>query len=121
MATVFTDAGEAFVVDKLDGVITDTTKAEYIGWGTGAGTAAKADTTLFAEATEARVLGTRSQPAADTYRVVGQITADGSKTITNAGLFTAATVGTLVIHADFTGVPVLANDAIEFWFDLVFT
>lgn len=116
MATVYTAVGEGVVVDLVDGtsaVHLDATNAK-IAWGTGAGTAAKGDTTLFTEASEARVAATVTQPAADTNQWVGTLTADGAKTITNAGLFDAATAGNLVIHGDFTGIALALNDQIEF-------
>lgn len=116
MADVLTDVGEAYVVDK----ITDTSglKAENIGWGTGAGTAAKGDTTLFGEASESRVVATETQPTADKVRWVGTLTADGAKTITNAGNFDAAAGGNLVIHGDFTGIALALGDKIEFTIEL---
>lgn len=116
MATVYTSAGEAKVVDLIDGVSAvhlDATNAK-IGWGTGAGTAAKADTTLFTEASEARVVPTVSQPVADKNQWLGTPTADAAKTITNAGLFDAATGGTLVVHGDFAGIALALGDKIEF-------
>lgn len=123
-ATVVTTVGKAWVVDKLDTTVA--TKPEYIGWGTGAGTAAVADTTLFTEDSGgspayARVQGTLTQPAADTLRCVGTLTSNGTKTITNAGTFTAVTVGTLVVHGDFTGVVMALNDAITFTVDIQIT
>ena len=114
-ATVLTSVGEAWIVDKLDETLQ--TVANYIGWGTGAGTSAKGDTTLFTEAAETRVEGTPSQPAADKLRYVGTITSLSGQTITNAGNFTAITSGTLVVHGDFTGVALLTNDKIEFTID----
>ena len=42
------------------------------------------------------------------------ITADGTKTITNAGVLTATSGGTLIVKGDFTGIALAANDAIEF-------
>ena len=118
-ATVLTQVGEEFIVDKIDEVVQIT--GDYIGWGTGVGTAAKADTTLFTEATEARVVGTRSQPVADKIRWVGTLTAGAAETITNAGNFTAATVGTLIVHGDFTGVVLATGDKIEFTIDIEIT
>ena len=44
-ATVVTDVGEQYIVDKLDSTVT--TRLEYVAWGTGAGTAGETDTTLF--------------------------------------------------------------------------
>jgi hypothetical protein len=119
MATVLTNVGEQYVCDFLSGV--DTAAAQHIGWGTGAGTAAKGDTTLFTEASESRVAGTRStngSGASAKFQVVGTMTADGSKTITNAGLFNASSGGDLVIKGDFTGIALALNDQIQFTFTL---
>jgi hypothetical protein len=118
MATVLTQVGEEWIVDMLDG---GTVGTQYIGWGTGVGTVAKGDTGLFTEASEARVSATRSQAAADKIRYVGTMTADGVKTITNAGVLTLSTGGVLIIHGDFTGIPVQLNDQIQFTIDMEIT
>lgn len=123
MATVFSNTGKVDIVDKLDIATGSAADFKYVAWGTGAGTAAATDTTLFTEASEARVTGTVSQQTTsvtgDTYQVVGTITADGTKTITNAGLFDASSAGDLLIKGDFTGVALVLNDQIEFTFKLV--
>lgn len=119
MATVLTNVGEQYICDFLSG--TDTVAADYVAWGTGAGTAAKGDTTLFTEAAEARVQGTKSTQgtgASAVYQVVGTITSSSSQTITNAGLFNASSGGDLVIKGDFTGVALTSGDKIEFTFTL---
>jgi len=116
MATVYTQAGEEKVVDLIDGAsstVLSATNAK-IGWGTGSGTHAKSSTTLFIEASEARQAATVSQPAADKNQWVATLTADAAKTITNAGLFDAATGGILVIAGDFTGIALATSDKIEF-------
>jgi len=120
MATIYVDAGEVVVVDLIDGTSSthlDATNGK-IAWGTGAGTAAKADTTLFTEASEARVAVVASQPAGDTNRWVATITADGAKTITNAGLFNSASGATLIVKGDFTGIVLALGDKIEFTISL---
>ena len=120
MATIYTQAGEQVVCDLIDGtsaVHLDATNAK-VAWGTGAGTAAKGDTTLFTEASEARVAAAISQPAADKNQWVATITADAAKTITNAGLFNAAAAGDLIIHGDFAGVALALGDKIEFTMSL---
>ena len=120
MATIYTQVGEEKVVDLIDGVSAvhlDATNAK-IGWGTGAGVAAKADTALFVEATEARVAAAVSQPTADKNQWVGTLTADAAKTITNAGLFDALTAGILVVHGDFVGIALALGDKIEFTISL---
>jgi len=103
----------------LDEVVQTT--GDYIGWGTGAGTAGKSDTVLFTEASESRVTATRTQPAADKIQWVGTLTASGSKTITNAGNFTASSGGTLIVHGDFTGISLNSGDKIEFTIQLEIT
>ena len=122
MATVLTQAGEEALIDLIDGTSAthlDGTNGN-IGWGTGAGTAAKGDTDLFTPATEARVTTTKTQPVADKLQWVGTITANGTKTITNAGLFNGAGTGsppsgaTLIVHGDHTGQAVNSGDKIEY-------
>lgn len=115
MATVVTNAGKAIYNNKLKA---SGTEPNYIGWGTGAGTAAVADTALFTEASEARVAGTSSLVTTattnDTYQVVGTLTcATVGKTITNAGLLDAATVGNLFLHGDFAGVALNVGEGIQ--------
>lgn len=116
MANVFTDAGEALLTDIVDG--TTAVPADwYVGWGTGGGTAAKGDTALFAEAAESRVAATMTQPTADANRFTATLTCAGSaKTITNAGVLSASTAGTLLLKSDFTGVPLEVGDSIQFAF-----
>lgn len=116
MASIYTSAGEVVVCDLIDGTSgthLDATNGK-IGWGTGAGTAAKGDTTLFTEASEARVAVVASQPTADKNQWTATLTANGSKTITNAGLFDAAAAGNLIVHGDFTGIVLALNDQIAF-------
>lgn len=122
MADVFTDAGENLVAD----IITNPSAhpgagAWYCAWGTGAGTASKSDTTLFTEASEARVATTDNQPSPNINRFVATMTADGSKTITNAGIFDASTAGELLLKSDFTGVALNLNDSIQFTFELTWS
>jgi hypothetical protein len=116
MATVLTQVGEEWIVDKLDETVQ--TEGEYVGWGTGAGSAGKADTELFTEASEARVAAAMSQPAADKFRWVATLTCAGAaKTITNAGNFTLSAAGVLIVHGDFTGKALDIGDKIEFTID----
>ena len=113
MADVLTNKGEELCIDYITGTATPPANY-YIGWGTGAGTAAKGDTDLVNPATEARVVATETQPLADKAQWVAQLTADGAKTITNAGLFDAASGGNLLIHGNFTGIALALGDKIEF-------
>lgn len=130
MATVITNAGRDIVTNRIIG---SGTEPKNIGWGTGAGTAAVADTTLFAEraldltsTTGTRTAGTSSRQttsvANDTYRVTGTLTATGSDTVTNAGLFdnTAIGSGNLFLKGDFTGIALNPGDSISFTFNAQF-
>jgi hypothetical protein len=123
MATVFANTGKAIVTNRLKG---SGTEPVHIGWGTGAGTAAATDTTLFTEASESRTAGTSTQQTTtttnDTYRVVGSITVAGSgKTITNAGLFDASSSGNLFMKGDFTGIALNVGESISFTMSVVFS
>jgi hypothetical protein len=122
MATVVTNAGLAIITNRIKG---SGTEPLYVAWGTGAGTAAVGDTTLFTEASESRVSGTSTRVTTsqtnDTYQVVGTLTADASKTITNAGLFDASTSGNLFVKGDFTGVALALGESIQFTIKVQFS
>ena len=120
MANIFTQAGEELLTDIV-GLTVGAPANWYIGWGTGAGTAVKGSTTLFTEAAETRVVTTNSQPTADTNKFLALLTAAAGKTITNAGVFSAVTSGTLFIHSDFTGVVLAIGDKIEFDFQILWS
>ena len=118
MATVYTSKGEELVTDYTTGDAAAPANY-YIGWGTGSG-AVKGSTDLVTPATEARVVGVETQPLADKAQWVATLTADGPKTISEAGLFDAAGAGSppsggnLAIHGDFTGIALALGDKIEF-------
>ncbi len=123
MADVLTDNGEAYITDVMNGTAPGT---GYVGWGTGAGTAAKADTALFTEASEARTSCTRTRVTTtstnDTIQWVGTIVCAGAgKTITNAGILNAATAGTLILHSNDAGTALNIGDSIQYTFKLQFT
>ena len=115
MATLLVNTGKAVVTNYLNGGAA--TQPKYVAWGTGAGTTAATDTTLFTE-TGTRTSGTTTQQTTsttnDTFQVVGTLTAGGSLTITNAGTFDASTSGNLFVKGDFTGVPLNSGDSIQF-------
>jgi hypothetical protein len=131
VASVLVNAGRAIITNRIRA---GGTEPLQIGWGTGAGTAVVTDTTLFTEkdvdltaGTGTRTTGTSSQQTTavtnDTYRVVGTRTATGAGTVTNAGLFDNATIGSgnLFVKGDFTGIGLGSGDAIAFTFNLQFT
>ena len=119
MATLLVNTGKANVTSALT-----SSTSKYIGWGTGAGTTALTDTTLFTE-TGSRTTGTQSQQTTtttnDTYQVTGTTTAGGTLAITNAGIFDASTSGNLFAKGDFSTINLSSGDSIAFTFKVQFT
>ena len=117
MATLLVNTGKAVVTNRINGA---GTTPLYVAWGTGAGTTAAADTTLFTESSSpaSRATGTATQQTTsttnDTFQVVGTLTSGTTQTITNAGTFDAATTGNLFVKGDFTGIPLNSGDSIQF-------
>jgi hypothetical protein len=122
MATLLVNTGKAIVTNYLNGGAA--TQPKFVGWGTGAGTTAATDTTLFTEV-GTRTSGTTTQQTTsttnDTYQVIGTVTAGSSLTITNAGLFDALSSGNLFVKGDFTGVALTSGDSIQFTFKTQFS
>ncbi len=130
LATFMVNGGEAIVTNRI---LAGGTEPKNIGWGTGAGTTARSDTTLFTEklvdlATSAgtdHTVGTSSRTtvtnANDNYQVTGTRTATGAGTVTNAGLFDAASGGNLFMKGDFTGIGLSSGDSIAFTCGVQFT
>lgn len=129
MATFVVDGGLEIVTNRLKG---SGTEPLNIGWGTGAGTTARSDTTLFTEklvdlSTSAgtdHTAGTSSRVTTnttnDTYQVTGTRTATGSGSVTNAGLFDAASGGNLFLKGDFTSIGLSSGDSIAFTIKAIF-
>lgn len=116
VGTFLVTVGENAIVDLIEA---KSPQYKFIAWGTTGTAISKSTTQLPAEAAEARVTGTITQPSADQYQVVGTITCAGAgKTITNAGLFDVVTAnsGNLLIAGDFTGIALNVGDKIEFTF-----
>jgi hypothetical protein len=129
MATVVVNGGLDIVTNRLKG---SGTEPVNVGWGTSAGTAAVGDSTLFGEklvdlSTSAgtdHTAGTSTRQTTnttnDTYQVVATRTATGAGTVTNAGLFDAASGGNLFLKGDFTGIGLASGDSIQFTIKAIF-
>ena len=108
--------GRELIVDAIQAYLT----TPYIGWGTGTTNPVAGDADLETPASPVRVAATPSQPVATTYQVVAEITAGGSLTISEAGLFASAgsgnppTGGIMVSRSVFTGIPLNSGDKIAF-------
>lgn len=118
-----TTAGRDWVIDKIQDLAPLTNALQtFIGWGTTNTAEAVGDVQLAAEASEARVTGTLSQPTTQTDRLLGTMTANGTKTIVEVGRFNKTDNGAgrqMQQRHVFTGIPLLLNDQITFTLDLL--
>ena len=115
---IWTDLGQNLTIDLLDPATRAGVTTSYtIAWGSGSTAPAVGQTGLVSENPEARVAATVSQPALDTIRFLGTITATGNRTVQEAGVFYAA--GNFL---KLRGVHALLNietgDRTEYTFDL---
>jgi hypothetical protein len=91
---------------------------QYHDCGTGTTAAAIGDTALQTPAGTARVTGTASNPSANIYKTVATISFVSTLAITEWGLFSASTTGTLWDHRVFAAVNVNSGDSIQFTYQL---
>lgn len=119
MADIITTVGRAQAAGYLSGVVASLT-TYYGNVGTGAGTSAVGDTTLFTEVGTARISITPTRVTVtntnDTAQYVFTFTAGSSVSPTNAGYFTASSGGTLMQKSDHATIPLLLNDSIQYTF-----
>lgn len=117
-----TTVGEAWMAGALTGDVADPTLMKYIGLGTGTDAAATTDTTLGTEVTtggadEARAIGTQSRQTTthtnDTYQVVGTVTFNSSHAVTEAGLFSAASSGSMFARQVFAAINAVSGDTLQ--------
>jgi hypothetical protein len=127
MASVLSYLGEEWVVDRLIATsgTYSTDVGNYVGWGTGAGTAQKSDTTLFTESNDpvssSRTTGAVTKTGTGStakWQCVATVPSTTSQTITNAGTFRAGGATAMFIKGDFTGIPLVSGDSITFTFTL---
>lgn len=86
--------------------------------GTGATAAAIGDTALQTGTGNARVSGTASNPSANIYQSVATLPYSGTAAITEWGIFSASTVGTMWDHRVFSAINVINGDSIQFTYKL---
>lgn len=88
----------------------------YLQAGTGSGQGGAA--TGLAAAYQVREVGAVSldtvNTANDTYRLEAVVVAAADASITEVGLFDAATGGNMLVYGDFNSISLVAGDAIEF-------
>jgi hypothetical protein len=124
---VVTTAAVNRIVDGLQASSTDLSLWKFHGFGTGTNAEAVGDTTLQTELTteyvtdNTRPTGSQAEGAANVYRTVGTLAPDGAGTlnITEHGVFTATTAGTLLDRSQFTAVALTrSQDSLQVTYDL---
>jgi len=106
-------------------------RARYLQWGVGTGQdASDNDLADKSATTEARSEGTTSQQTtifpSDTLRIIGTITAEGARAITEVGVFDGAGTGTppsgdnMCMYGDFATINLAAADSVTFAVEVQF-
>lgn len=118
---LITTAFRNYMVDSLQNSSTYPMDAfSYHGCGTGTTAEANTQTALVTEV-GSRVDGTQTEGAsANIYRSVATITPGGSYAITEHGIFSASTSGTMMDRSVFSAINVGASDSIEFTYEATF-
>jgi len=112
-----TDAGVAFIVDAFQN-ITEIENLKFHASGTG-GTAEAAGQTALVTEVATRTSGTTVEGAsANIYRTVGTVTYAAPFAITEHGVFSASSVGTLLDRSLFAAINVINGDSIQFTYEL---
>lgn len=116
---VVTTAGVNYIVDAFQNT-TEVENLKFHGSGTD-NTAENASDTALGVEVESRATGTTTEGAsANIYRTVGTVAYTATRTITEHGIFSASTAGTLLDRSVFTGIGVNNGDSIEFTYELTF-
>ena len=116
---VITTVWANFVVDNLVAETTEFGDLKFHDSGVGVTAAAITDTDIETTDGEARVTGTQLEGAsANIYKTVGTITYTTTKAITEHGIFTQVTGGTLADRHVFTAINVVNTDQIEFTYEM---
>lgn len=108
-----------YIVDSLQDSTSDPMDAfSYHASGTGATAESNTQTALVTEV-ETRQSGTQVEGAtANIYKSVATVTYTATRSITEHGLFSASSSGTMMDRSVFTAVPVVNTDTIEFTYQL---
>lgn len=114
-AAFVVNGGVSIIAARMRGTGTEPT---FVGWGTGATTAAKADTGLQTASAESRTNGTTTSQTTtntnDTWQNVATITSLSAQTIQEVAAFDASTAGTCFVHATHGAQTLAISDAIQY-------
>jgi hypothetical protein len=123
---VVTDTGVQYLVDSLQGT-TEPENMKFHGYGTGTNAEAAGNTALQTELTtqyvgDVRPTGTQGEGAsANIYRTTGTLSPDtgGTIAVTEHGVFSANSGGTLLDRSQFSAVNIVAgSDSLQSQYDL---
>lgn len=116
-----TTAFRDYLVDSLQNSTTSPLDVfKYHASGTGTTAEANTQTALVTEVAT-RTSGTQLEGAsANIYRSVGTVSYSGAFAITEHGLFSASSAGTLMDRSVFAAINVASGDAIEFTYEATF-
>lgn len=121
---IVTNLGLAWMSGALSGDTGSPNTMKYIAVGTGTTAAAATDTALVAEV-ESRATGTLSRVTVtttnDTCQVVGTITMTGNRALTECGLFSAGTGGTMMARTVFSVINLTTDDTIQITWKVTFS
>lgn len=116
---VVTDAGVAYLVDAMQGTV-EPEVLRYHASGTGTTAESAAQTALVTEVAT-RTSGTLAEGAsANIFRTVATISYSSSFAITEHGIFSAASAGTMLDRSVFAAINVANGDSIQFTYELTF-
>jgi hypothetical protein len=115
---VVTTAGVNYLVDALQSSSTDASLFRFHASGTGT-TAENISQTALVTQVATRTSGSQTEGAtANIYRTVGTISYSGTFAITEHGIFSASTGGTMLDRSVFSAINVLSGDSIQFTYEL---
>lgn len=117
---VITNNGVGFIVDAHQNLV-ELENINFHDCGTGTNAENVADTVLQTPYGGARAVGVQSEPASNQYRSVGTISFTGTLAITEHGIFSASSAGTLFDRSVFTAINVLNGDSIQFTYTVTYT
>jgi len=119
-AGLVTNAGAAYMASDFagGGVSPHIGAFNFHDNGTGTTAAAVTDTALQTPTGGSRVSGTQSSPSSQVYRTVATISFTSSFAITEWGLFSASTSGTLWDRRVFSAINVVSGDSVQYTYNL---
>ena len=116
---VLTTVGKTYIATKLADTTTGTVVPKWIGIGTGVHGAVVGDTALTTEV-ETRSGTNAATSSTNVFQVIQTITASALRAVTEAGLFSAVTGGTMIISSTFDVVTLQIGDSIQITAQITF-